>query len=80
MYLELPLNHLVKEKKGCRQAVTRLLSYNCPIFRVQFSLIERNSYATIGYDGPPSAGTVQLWKIATFALNSLLWFVGSAWS
>lgn len=69
-----------RKKKAYWQAVIGVLSHNCPIFTIQFSFIERNSYAIGGYTGPPSAGTVQLWETATFFVNLLLWFLGCAWS
>lgn len=77
MCLQLPLNCSVKIYW---QAVTSLLSYNCPIFMIQFSFIERNSYAIGGYAEPPSAGTEQLWETATFVVNLLLWSLGSSQS
>lgn len=66
------------KNKAYWQAVTRLLSHNCPIFTIQFSFIEGNSYAIGGCSGPPSGGTVQLWETATFVFNPLLWILGSA--
>lgn len=68
------------KKRAYWQAVTRLLSHNCPIFTIQFSFVERNSYAIGGRAGLPSEGTVQLWETATFVVNPLLWILGSAGS
>lgn len=78
---------LLYQKNKIKRPIDKQLpdSYHITVlfFTIHFSFLERNSYATGGWAGPPSGGTgkrVQLWETATCVANALLWILGSAGS
>lgn len=73
------LQTALQKKKRAYWQVTRLLSHNCPIFTIQFSLIERSSYAIGGCAGQFRRNCGDMAN-ASFVVNPLLWTLGSAGS